>query len=686
MESSLKKSLLAIALIAAAGFVLYANSLSNGFVYDDDLVIKNNAFLGKPGNLKYLFTRDYYAASGEYTYRPVLTLTYIIDYHFWKTNPFGYHLTNILFHIGAAVFLYLFVLLLIPMLDAKIQPYPAALLSAIIFIAHPIQTEVVNSPAFRDDAVMAFFFFPVLILYLKAKFSEGFKRYAFFSFSMLCYVLALFAKETVVIILPVIVLIDICVRSNDKGLKTPLVFMKENILPYLGYVAITALYLYIMFFALANPDISRRPESIIKFSIYRDILLVGSQRMFSYIMLLLFPFNLMVERVTPRAYSIFQPEPLLALLVIAVLAILAILRFRKDRVFSFAVFWLFIFIGPAVLYTYQDIVERFLYLPLVAFSLLVSVFTVRLYARKEYRQAVIIAVAAILFLYSCRVVTRNTVWNNPRVFWEERVRHTPAGARALVNLGVVYKEMGLYGESEALFKKAISIQPNYADAYNNLGNIYYAKGLYDKAAEEFRKSVELSPVFHKSHMNIGNMFFKEGRYADAVKEYEISLKQQPFDPDVNNNIGRAYYMLGRYDEAITYFRKALDIKPDFMDAAHNMATTYVAKGLHYFANGRGNDAIDLLKKAIEIKPDFAEAYYNLGNLYYKENRYDDAISEYGKAVAINPRFVNGYNNMGAAYLAKGMPDKAVGCWNKTISIDPANATAKKNLELINKTP
>jgi len=110
---------LAIILIVLSVMLIYANSLKNSFVWDDAIVIAENSFVKSWKNFPAIFSKAYLtpfsqieylginsAGSGETSYRPVVTLSYFIDYSIWKLNPFGYHLTNILLHIFNVILLF----------------------------------------------------------------------------------------------------------------------------------------------------------------------------------------------------------------------------------------------------------------------------------------------------------------------------------------------------------------------------------------------------------------------------------------------------------------------------------------------------------------------------------------------------------------------------------------------------
>lgn len=708
MNNKIKISLVSMALLAIIGFALYANSLHNEFVYDDELVIKNNVFITNLSNIKYLFAKEYYVGSGEYTYRPILTFTYMLDYHFWKFNPVGYHLTNIIFHVTAGILFYFFILLFLPMLSNKLPVYPTAFLSSLLFIIHPIQTEVVNSPAFRDDAVFAVFFFPTLIFYLKTKSAKGIKRILFYAFSFLFCFFSPFAKELGLGMIVFLALIDICLWRNNTDKLAPVILPKKLVIPYSLYLILAFFYIYIGLIKFTNTSILYKVHANFDLNY---IVVMGSQYLVYYCKLLLFPFQLSVEYFFIQTKSIFDPKVIFSIAALIGLAAVVIRKFKTDRIFVFSVSWIFIFILPLMVFPYQPIAERFLYLPCAGFCFLLAVTIIRVFSLKPYKEIAGFLAILLIFAYSIRTITRNMVWRNPLVFWEERVKYPPATVRAHTNLGSVYQDLGRYEEAEEQLKASMEAMPSYADSHNNLGNVYYEKGLYDKAIEEFKTTLKLNPDLIKAYFNLGNTYLKLNRYNDAIEEYKIFLNRQPFNLEANNNLANAYYALGRYDEAIEYFKKALQIKSDFMESWYNLANTYMAKGAYeeaintyksllekypdnydarnnlatiYLAKERFNEAIVQLKKVIESNPKFVGAYYNLGNTYYKQGLNDAAIAEYEKALAIDPKFTGSYDNLGLIYFQMGMKDKAIELWEKALAIDPNDIKAQKNLQAVGK--
>ena len=160
ITKKLHLSILIFVIVCLSQFV-YLNSLSNQFVYDDEFTIVTNYFVKTWNNFPLLFNSDYFKLSGELSYRPVVTLSYFIDYTLWKLNPFGFHLTNTLLHTLNSVLLFF---LLTRIFNCRTTSFIAAL----VFSCHPVLSEAVNAISYREDLLATTFFISSFILYIKA--------------------------------------------------------------------------------------------------------------------------------------------------------------------------------------------------------------------------------------------------------------------------------------------------------------------------------------------------------------------------------------------------------------------------------------------------------------------------------------------------------------------------------------
>jgi len=195
----------AAALIVLTGALTFANTLFSGFIGDEEVFILDNTFYTSWSNAPSLFSEDYFPTgaknrtieghyfSGSVAYRPVLSLTYFIDYWLWQLKPFGYHLSNVIFHIANTLLVYC-------LLFKLSRSRGAALTAALFFCVHPIQSEAVSNIGYRADLLSTFFVLSSFLCFLKH--DEGQGRPAFyFPVSVLLYFLALFTKESSIVLI-----------------------------------------------------------------------------------------------------------------------------------------------------------------------------------------------------------------------------------------------------------------------------------------------------------------------------------------------------------------------------------------------------------------------------------------------------------------------------------------------------
>jgi len=154
-------------ILAVISFAVYANSLQNEFVFDDESVVQGDPTIMDLSNIPKFFTGEmgFHKVIGAY-YRPVVSSSYAIDYAIWEFNPVGFHLTNILMHV---INVLLFFTLLRLMFEKSVSPYKdyIILIASLIFAVHPIHTEVVAWVSGRTDGLACTFFFAAFIYYLK---------------------------------------------------------------------------------------------------------------------------------------------------------------------------------------------------------------------------------------------------------------------------------------------------------------------------------------------------------------------------------------------------------------------------------------------------------------------------------------------------------------------------------------
>ena len=306
---------------------VYAITLFNGFVYDDNFTILENILIKDWNNLPDLFSKVYYTHSAEQTYRPVVTLTYFIDYSLWQLRPSGYHLTNILIHSINVVLLY-WLLLSLPV-DKEI-----AFLGALLFGVHPVQAETVNAISYREDLLIVTFILVSFVLFIRVSgFSDmdRVKRIILYCLSLVLYLLALLSKEMAVTFPLFLIGYRLCFKQKEKGKV-----QHSFILLLSGYIIVSLGYLFLYFVPFKNPDPYPyvHPEFLIRILTLPKVLV-------SYIWLILMPWQLNADYVIKFSKSLFEPSVLFSLLILTCLGAVVFQLARRYREEVFRVYLVF---------------------------------------------------------------------------------------------------------------------------------------------------------------------------------------------------------------------------------------------------------------------------------------------------------------------------------------------------------
>src|SRR3972149_912909 len=281
-------SIYILILISLFSLLLYVNTTHGKFVYDDFKIIVENCFIKEWKYFPKIFTKDYFTISGEMSYRPIVTISYFVDYAIWRLNPFGFHLTNVILHTLNAVLFYLF-------LNAVLQNKKIVLLSTLFFITHLTLVETINAVGYREDILSATFLLVSLIYFIKSDnylYNKNDKRQftLYYAISLIAYLCALFSKE-MAITFPALLLLFVI--FSDQKLWPGIVKRFQGI--YIGYIAVSLFYIIIRFIVFRNHELKAayQPGGFLVNALTMIKILA------SYIKLSFFPFSLNADYVVP---------------------------------------------------------------------------------------------------------------------------------------------------------------------------------------------------------------------------------------------------------------------------------------------------------------------------------------------------------------------------------------------------
>lgn len=559
----MRRNLYPLLVVLALGTIAYLPSLRNGFVYDDEYTVVRNSLIKSLRRLPHLVQRDYFTLSAEQSYRPVVTLSYFLDYALSGLKPFGYHLTNLLLHLAVVSILFLFLTEIVSRGDPETRYRYAPFMAAAIFAVHPINSEAVNCVSYREDLLCAFWYLLAMLLYVKGR---G------YGLSLMCFGLALLSKEMAVTLPAMVILCDLFLRPAQDGRGG----LGKMLGRYAGYAAVLAAYAVVAFGVMRGE--APRGEGLSAGGLYSAALMkpwVVACDLGSFF----YPMRLSAE------YVVTEPAGVLAAVLPLGFALLFalliwLLGSRGGKLLAFGFVWFFVALLPVsgVYPIFNIRADRYLYLPSMGLCLAVALIlnlpgAVGL-KRRASRLTVAVFVSLILLYLVKEGRARTAVWGDDLILWSDALAKAGAHPRAYVGRANAFVALGRYGDAIGDCTEAIRLMPSFPEAYYNRGLAYHKKGENDQAIRDFDMVLKLVPDHRDSLINRGNSWTEKGRYEKAIADFDRAVRLAPESADAYNNRGAVYGDRGDYERALVDFNHALRLDPRFPGAYYNRATVY----------------------------------------------------------------------------------------------------------------
>jgi len=578
----LNSSVLHLVLVAVLCILVYSNTFSMHFVWDDIGQIKENASIKTLHGVPALFRSDVWqGVKGDHPspyYRPVFTTSLALDYSLWGENPLGYHLTNVVLHILVSILVYLLALKIVGRSEW-------ALLAGILFAVHPVHSGAVAWISGRSGPLASLFMF--LSLYLYISYKER-KNILYLAVSLPAFLLALLSKETAITLPLIVVLYEICFGDGKaRRIVSPLIFYCLAAIPYL---ILRLSVLKVM--GWSNQPFSHR-------------LYTSCGMLAGYLRLLVAPINLKVFYDIPIKRGFLEGDVILPLFLLALIVAGLFFLFRRNKRLFFCLAWIPLTLIPVsgipTLIYPSPMAERYLYIPSAGFAMAAGLMAYRsaqvLLERNAtgHRRASIVLVAAIVLIFALLNYQRNYCYKNQYIFLNRIVRDAPGFYGGHSDLGAAYAGRGRFADAKKEFLEALKLKPDSDSVYNNLGALYMQLGEKGKAEELFRSALNVNPGNANAHYNLGRIYAGWGRYGEAEKELLFALKSESRNRDIYYRLGDIYMKDGRFDDAERVFRQALSFAPD-------NAFTYYNLGVVYIREGDMEKAIEQIKHAVHLDP------------------------------------------------------------------------------------
>lgn len=565
-----------ILIILSVGLVSYSNSLGNGFVWDDEILIENNTGLKSLGLVFQdafthpLFPGDSIEQENNY-YRPIQSLSFGFDLFLWGSSSFGFHLTNLLLHLLNAVLVYFLIYYLTGI-------WPLGFISALFFVVHPVNVPAVSYISGRADLLAALFSLSSVCLYIRMrqKGEEGIlSKYAIFSFFF--FVCAIFSKEYALILPLIFLIFDYCFYS----------FKKTSFAVYLIFLFGIAVNVFLRINALgaANAFLGGKYSALLarEFPV-RFLTFIKSIPL--YLGIAVVPVNLHMERTFSKPVSFLDPWVWVTLVIISIGLFIFYKRRRKfpAGLFLFLWFFLFIFSQSYVVIPGFSFAEHFLYLASISIFAAFAFSFLRLFALfkpdAKKRRLLYFILASLIIFYASLTSIHNLNWKNNITFYKWTLKFEPSSIKAHLNLANEYfaidrfdlalphyqaakdlltqVNVTRYQGKPALEKK---LTEAIVIAHYNLGVICAQAQDFKNAEHEYREALKLDANFSLARNNLAALLARTNRTQEAIRELNILLANDPNNVEAHYNFGVIYANSSKIREARNIWLKGLKLDP-----------------------------------------------------------------------------------------------------------------------------
>tara|TARA_B110000438_G_scaffold71092_1_gene71290 strand:+ start:1748 stop:3823 length:2076 start_codon:yes stop_codon:yes gene_type:complete len=655
----MKKTLPYLAMVFLI-WLAYGNTLQHSFHFDDIPQILEKPWIrGLDKIPDFIFS---------YSQRPLVILSFNINYAVSGFKEWSYHVFNITFHLLVVFLVYRLGKTIIShisqeteLTDNPINKIP--LLAALIFAAHPLNTQAVTYISSRSSVMATIFYLITIMLFFEGVYAkkEGQikTKYLFVVGAVISFAIGLLCK-LIVISLPAILFSYHYYFISNHNIKTWIKGQWKRIL--FAVCLLASAILYKKYFSVGG----LLGASILNLTTWEYFLTQLGVIPFEYLRKMLFPFNLTIE----PAFQVIRDWK--SIVLISGIFILGILSFgwiklsssqRRSKKYSFEAFgiiWILITLSPSSSFIpLLDVsAEHRVYLPLVGFSIVSASLLIRLQifiqqSIKNNTQSIcnsekILSMSGIfifLILASLLIGTRerNKVWKDEVSLWSDAKLKAPFVSRPYNNLGEAYDKLGNYNMAIAEFEAALRLAPNYFYALSNLGNIYGKKKEYARSILYTKKALQQKIDYAPGHYNLAKALHMTGNTKKAMESYEAAIQYNPYFEEAFFNLGFLALELKQLKKSVDNFKKFLKMQPNHPRAHYGLGTSYAMMG-------NDEDAKRYYKNAIIYDSEFLSPYINLANIHMASGNLVAAKNLLKIVLLKNPSLAGVHKNLGLIYM------------------------------------
>jgi protein O-mannosyl-transferase len=541
-------------LLGLLGLLLYGHTLHVPFYLDDFTNIAQNPVVKDLG----------LALKGGLAHRGLSILTFALNYRLGGDDLTGYHLLNIAIHLAAASVVLLLLRRVFPG-----RPW-LVLCGALIFLAHPLQTQGVTYLVQRMTSLSALFFLLALYFFVRGRerlathgvFRER-QHLAWYVAALVAEGLSILAKENAVVLpLALLLFVRLFLPGTDRRWRPLLMYTA----PFL-VLPLLAVVVYVVLPLASGAGLNLAPSGGWLLSMEGNsplhYLATQCSVLWIYIRMLFLPYGQALDHAYPVSKELLTLKSVTGLTGLLGLFVLAWRLLPRQPAIAGGILWFFLTLAlESSLIPLDPLFEHRLYLPMFGFALLVPAL-LALLPRPGLRVG-----AAVAFLLVLAVLTwqRNALWNDPFAFNKNDLRVAPENERAMINLGEEYRANGSMAEAERLYLRSLEVNPRLATGYIALKELYLAQGRNDELIAMLRYAIGQVPANASLYNELAFVYSTKGDIATAISLLGRAVEIDPAAAVSYFNLAQMYAVAGDDEQVEINLRKTLSIDKNNAEA------------------------------------------------------------------------------------------------------------------------
>jgi len=525
---------------------------------------------------------------GASYYRPLVYVSYMVEYHFFRVNPFYFKLDNIILHWLTSICIFFII-------NTLFKEKFFGFFVALLFAIHPIHWEQISHVAGRSILLCGFWYLNAFLFF--CLYANNRKKFYLFALSLFSFILSFLSKESAVTLPMILMSYELYLLKKETGsynLFRLRMYQWGRLIPF-GMVAVFFLLLR-QFLGITNVPAWGNIENLFLgvFTFLRGFL--------TYLRLVIFPVGLHFDRSLMYFQSFRDPQLIVTVLFFVVVFVIFI-RFRKKisplTLFFFS--WVCIsFLTVSQVFPilsrigYASVAEHFMYIPSVGIFTLIVLFVdhvLQLNRDKKFVSHRILWFSILtFFLFFFLVNIGQNIYSSQQLaVLKNSLEHNPNNVRIRNSYALELALKGLYQEAEEQYRIALRHEPGNVNSRISLGKALCDQGRLWEGIQEYEKMKHWDVGKHRKLLD-ENLKIS---YDNLIKKHLDELRENPNSPEKYFKVGVLYSKAERIEEGIEKYREALQVDLFHEDSLLNLIWSFETLG-HY------QKAIDYTERMLEI--------------------------------------------------------------------------------------